>query len=98
VRLGSPTKLHMDGLFSSWQGTVTAISPAVSALEEGVMEKQQYIGLHAPHYYSVDITIANPNGALRIGMTGEAKITVRRRSMIGLTAETARDFVSRKVW
>jgi putative peptide zinc metalloprotease protein len=98
VRLGSPTKLHMDGLFSSWQGTVTAISPAVSALEEGVMEKQQYIGLHAPHYYSVDITIANPNGALMIGMTGEAKITVRRRSMIGLTAETARDFVWRKVW
>jgi putative peptide zinc metalloprotease protein len=98
VRIGSLAKLHMDGLFPSFEGRVTAIAPAVSNPEEGVMEKQQYIGLHAPHYYFADIAIANPRGVLGIGMTGKAKIFVRRRSLAGMVAETAGEFVSRKLW
>jgi putative peptide zinc metalloprotease protein len=98
VHVGSMAKLHIDGLFPSLAGTVVAVAPAVSNLEEGVMDKQQYVGLHAPHYYFTDISLRNPVGALRIGMTGEAKILVRRRSLAGLAAETSRDFVSRKLW
>jgi putative peptide zinc metalloprotease protein len=98
VRVGSMAKLHVDGLFPSFEGTVMAIAPAVSNLEAGVMEKEQYVGLHSPHYYFADIAIANPKDTLRIGMTGEAKIFVRRRSLAGMVAETARDFVSRKLW
>lgn len=98
VHVGSLASAHMDGLFPSFKGTVTAISPVVSTTEEGVMEKQQYVGLHSPHYYVADVAIANPAGALRMGMTGEAKIIVRRRSLAGMAAETAKDFVSRKLW
>jgi hypothetical protein len=86
------------GLFPSFEGTVTAIAPAVSNLEAGVMEKEQYVGLHSPHYYFADIVITNPGDTLRIGMTGEAKILERRRSLAGMAAEMARDFVSRKLW
>lgn len=98
VRVGSRASVRLDGLFRAFRGTVTAIAPAVSLPEEGVMEKQQYVGLHSPHYYLADIAIANPGGALRIGMTGEAKILVRRRSLAGMVAEAMRDFGSRKLW
>jgi putative peptide zinc metalloprotease protein len=98
VGVGSAAAAHMDGLLPSFKGTVTAISPAVSLPEEGVMERQQYVGLHSPHYYFADIAIANPAGTLKIGMTGEAKIFVRRRSVAGMVAEAVRDFGSRKLW
>lgn len=98
VKIGSQAKLHMDGLTPSFQGSVTALAPAASAMEEGVMEKTQYIGLDAPHFYFADITIENPKGQLRMGMTGEAKIFVRRRSLAGMMSETVYDFVSRKLW
>ena len=98
VRVGSLATAHIDGVLPSFTGTVTAIAPAVSLPEEGVMDKQQYVGLHSPHYYFADIAIANPAEALRIGMTGEAKILVRRRSLAGMAAETVRDFGSRKLW
>jgi len=98
VRVGSLAKVHVDGLFPTFVGTVTAIAPGVSPLEEGVMDKEQYIGLHSPHYYFADISIANPDGALRMGMTGGAKIVVQRRSLAGMAYELVRDFVSRKLW
>jgi len=98
VRVGSRASVRLDSLFRAFRGTVTAIAPAVSLPEEGVMEKQQYVGLHSPHYYLADIAIANPGGGLRIGMTGEAKILVRRRSLAGMVAEAMRDFGSRKLW
>lgn len=98
VHLGSVAKLHMDGLFPSFRGTVTAIAPVASVMEEGVMEKQQYVGLHSPHYYFADIAIPDAEGALRIGMTGDAKLLVWRRSLAGMLAEAAQDFLSRKLW
>jgi putative peptide zinc metalloprotease protein len=98
VYVGNSAKVHIPGLFQSFEGTVTAIAPAVSALEEGVMDKQQYIGLHPPHYYFADIVIANPESVLKVGMTGDAAIFVRRRILAGMLAETIRDFVFRKLW
>jgi putative peptide zinc metalloprotease protein len=98
VRVGSVSRLHIDGAFPALEGTVIAIAPAMSTMEEAVMEKQQYVGLHSPHYYFADIAIRNTTGALTMGMTGEAKIFVRRRSLAGMGAETASNFVSRKLW
>lgn len=98
VRIGSTARLHMDGLTPSFEGAVTALAPAASAMEEGVMEKTQYVGLDAPHFYFADIIISNPKGLLRIGMIGEAKIFVQRRSLAARAGETVYDFVSRKVW
>jgi multidrug efflux pump subunit AcrA (membrane-fusion protein) len=98
LALGSKARLHVAGMFPSFEGTVTAIAPAVSAMEPGIMDKEKYIGLRAPHFYFVDINVANPNRRLKIGMIGEAKIFVRHRSLAGLFSESAADFVSRKVW
>ena len=98
LHVGSWARLHVNGLFSSLQGRITAIAPAIAEMQAGVMEKAQYIGLHAPHYYFADIEVPNSTGNLKIGMTGEAKAFVRRRSLAGMMGETVADFVSRKVW
>jgi putative peptide zinc metalloprotease protein len=98
VHVGSAAKLHIDGWLPSLAGTVIEVAPGMSNLEDGVMDKQQYVGLHSPHYYFADIALRNPAGALRIGMTGEAKIFVRRRSLAGVAEEAFRDFLARKLW
>jgi len=98
IHVGSGARLHMSGRLRVTEGKVTAVSPAVAEMEAGVMDKEKYIGLHAPHYYFADLTIPNPAGTLQIGMTGEAKIFVRRRSWAGMLVEAIADFASRKVW
>ena len=98
LQVGSSARLRVKGVFRSLQGTVTAIAPAVSAMEAGIMEKGKYVGLHAPHYYFADICVPNKNTELRIGMVGEAKVFVRHRALAGLMAETVADFISRKLW
>jgi putative peptide zinc metalloprotease protein len=62
------------------------------------MDEEKYAGLHAPHFYFADIKVANPDGNLKIGMIGAAKIFVRHRSLVGLVWEFVANFVSRKVW
>ena len=52
-------------------------------MEEGIMQKQYYAGLHSPHFYQAEITVQNSNQALKIGMTGIAKIFLGRRSLAG---------------
>jgi len=98
LHLGSEAKLRMRGLFPSVEGTVAAISPDVSVMEPGVMEKGKYVGLHTPHYYFADIRVPNPGTLLRVGLTGEAKILVGRRSLAGLIGQAVADFVTRKLW
>lgn len=98
VRLGSPTRIHVQGMLSSLGGTVIAISPTTVDIPSGLMEKEQYIGLHAPRYYCVDIDVPNRGSVLKIGMTGEAKVILRRRSLAERAVEVGSDFVSRKVW
>jgi len=98
LHIASRAKIRVSSVFSAFEGTVTAIAPTTATMEPGVMEKEKYIGLHAPHYYFVNITVLNRNGVLKIGMTGEAKVLVRHRSLAGLASETVKDFVLRKLW
>jgi multidrug resistance efflux pump len=98
VQEGSRASIHVNGMLSSLEGAAIAISPATVDIPEGVMEKEQYVGLHTPHYYVVDIDVPNRASSLKIGMTGEAKVFVRRRSVAGMLEENVGNFVSRKIW
>lgn len=98
IHPGSVVKLRVQGLVFSLDGVVLSMAPASAIMEPGVMAEEKYAGLHAPHYYFADIDVPNNTGLLKAGMTGEARIFVRRRSLAGLTVETVTDFVSRKLW
>jgi len=47
--------------------------------------------------YIADVLLEN-DGSLRAGMTGTARIVVRRTSLAGIAAREIRDFVDRKLW
>lgn len=98
LRIGTRARVHVIGNLSAFDGELAAISPETSAVESGIMDEQKYIGLHAPHFYIADVNVANPLGALRAGMVGEAKVFVKRRSLAGMTGESILDFFLRKVW
>jgi hypothetical protein len=42
--------------------------------------------------------VANPDGRLKPGMSGTARIYGRRQSLAGLIWQEAMNFVGRKVW
>ena len=98
VGVGSRTKIHVTGMLHLFEGTVIAVSPSSVDVPPGLIEKEEYIGLHAPRYYYADIDVPNRQSALKIGMTGEAKVLVQRRSLAERAGEMLVNFVSRKVW
>ena len=54
--------------------------------------------MNPPHFYVVDMEVDNPEGVLKPGMTGVARVYGRRRSVLGLVWEMVSDFFGRKIW
>jgi hypothetical protein len=67
-------------------------------MDPGLEEQVQYKGLQPPNFYLVDLLAANPEGILRPGMAGTARIYGRRRSIAGFAWEEVSNFLGRKVW
>jgi putative peptide zinc metalloprotease protein len=68
--------------YRTYSGKVDQILPA-AALDRPVTETQdlQRLGQQLTNYFAVDMEFANPDGSLREGMTGTAKISSRRSSV-----------------
>ncbi len=98
TQVGARARLLPDAAMSSLPGKVLSVAPASSEIEAGLMEHAQYRGIRPPIFYAVTIEVPNPKGELKAGMAGTALITAGHRSIAGLAAETAWDFVRRKVW
>ncbi len=98
VAPGAPVSLKLESLFQPVLGQVSAISPTPLDLPPGLMHIEQYKGLTPPPQYVVTLVVANRGGALRAGMSGDAKIQVRRRSLAWFGWEAGREFVQRKIW
>ena len=79
-------------------GTVALIAPSSSEIESGLVAKTTYTGMVAPQYYVATILIPNTQQKLQDGVIGTAKIFVRRRSLGGFAAESAYEFLRRKLW
>jgi putative peptide zinc metalloprotease protein len=97
VQYGARVHLLVDGRFSPATTRVEDMQPAPEALAPALLgpksEKEEGI----LKYYVADALIPN-DGTLHDGMTGTAKITVQRRSVMGLIAKEVREFFDRKVW
>lgn len=98
VVLGAPTSLKLESVFQPIVGRVTAISSAALDLPPGLIHVEQYKGLTPPPHYAATVRVANSNGILSAGMSGDAKIQVRRRSLAWFVWETGREFLQRKFW
>lgn len=98
VRPQARVRLHCDGLTKLSSGHVSSFSPINAEMEPGLVSLQGYAGMRPPRFYSVIVSITNPEDQLRDGMTGSAKILVRRRSPASIAYEEVHDFWSRKIW
>jgi putative peptide zinc metalloprotease protein len=97
-RVGSGARLQVEGVFKKWDAQAVAIAPVSSEMDPALADQGKYKGLRPPNFYLVDLLVANPNGRLKPGMAGTARVYARRRSLAGFTWEEVANFLGRKVW
>jgi len=94
---GARVNLLADGRFGVLRSRVESVEKAPEALDAALDTNEKIRGVGTLTYFVADAMIAN-DGRLRDGMTGTAKIVVRRRSLAGAAARELREFVERKLW
>jgi hypothetical protein len=98
LKLGSPARLMADGSLHKWDTHVASIAPRSSAIDPELAEASKLKGLRPPNFYVVDLPVANPDGVLKPGMVGVARIYGPRRSVVGLLGAAAKRALVRKLW
>lgn len=83
---------HQLDLAAQRDGVVTKI------FDPELAETHNLKGLRAPNFYVVDMPLSNPEGILKPGMVGVARIYGPRRSVAGLLLAAARRALVRKAW
>ncbi len=98
LKLGAPARLMVEGSIRKWATSIGAIAQYSSAIDPELSQPEKLRGLNAPNYYVVDMPLSNPEGALRPGMVGTARIYGSRRSILGFMLVSIRRGVARKLW
>jgi putative peptide zinc metalloprotease protein len=85
--------------YRTYNGKVDQILPAAAA-DRPVSETQdlQRLGQQLTNYFAVDMEFANPDGSLREGMTGTAKIVGKRASIAHQIARATWRWVHAQFW
>jgi hypothetical protein len=98
LRVGSRASLEVEGIFKKWNAQALAISPISTEIDPGLTAQAQYKGMRPPNFYTADLLVANPDGKLKPGMSGTARVYGRRRTLAGFILQEVMNFVGRKVW
>jgi putative peptide zinc metalloprotease protein len=98
VSAGAPVSLLLRSVFQPLRDRVNSIAPASSEMPRGLIPEEKYKGIAQPAYYVATVLLSNPGGKMRVGMSGDAKVEIRRRSAVGFVWETIREFFQRKIW
>ena len=85
--------------YRTYTGNVDQILPAAAA-DRPVSETQdlQRLGQQLTNYFAVDMEFANPDGSLREGMTGTAKITGKKSSIAHQVARATWRWIHAQFW
>ncbi|MGA8539079.1 MAG: HlyD family efflux transporter periplasmic adaptor subunit, partial [Terriglobales bacterium] len=95
---GAHVDLHPDSSFGLISGSVANIAPAPESLPEGLVEQaKSYTGFRQPQYYVATVALKG-DGSLFVGLSGTAKILVKRRSLAASGWRFVRDSLERKFW
>jgi putative peptide zinc metalloprotease protein len=98
IASGARARLTIGGMARKWDAQVISITPVASEMDLELSGQVKFSGLHPPSAYLVDLEIPNPDGRLKPGMTGSARIYEQRRSIAGFLWIDVRRFFSRKLW
>jgi putative peptide zinc metalloprotease protein len=95
---GARAQLLPDSSFGLISGSVATIAPAPASLPDGLIEQaKSYSGFRQPQYYVATVALKG-DGSLFVGMSGTAKIFVKRRSVAAAGWRFVRDALERKFW
>ena len=100
VRTSAPARMKVSPFpFRTYRGTVGQILPA-AATDQPVAhpEKLERLGQQLTNYFAVVVDFPNPDGSLREGMTGTAKISAGNSSMAWKAGREAWRWVRSQVW
>lgn len=97
VQIGTRTRLRVQARFMPISGTLESIAPLSSETDPALTEKAQLSGIVQPPFYVGSVILHN-DGSLREGMTGTAKLFVRRRSPAEMMWRFGRDLLQRRFW
>jgi len=98
VRPGAHARIHVQGMLGKRDAQAAFIAAQPSEMDPRLGGRATLLGLNPPHFYLVDLTVPNRDLALRPGMTGLARVYLRRRSLLGLGWEAVSNFWGRKLW
>jgi HlyD family secretion protein len=98
IRQGAGARLQVQGMLRTWSAQIASMAARPTELDARLLGKVELQGMNPPHFYVADLLVQNPDGILKPGMTGIARIYGRRRSLFGLGVETFLNFFGRKVW
>jgi hypothetical protein len=98
AKVGAGARLQAEGILKKWESEVVAITPVSHDQNPAFVDSGKLKGLSPPRFYLVDLVVANPDGRLKPGMTGTARVYGERTSMAGFLWRAVRDFWMRKVW
>lgn len=98
VRDSARARLQVDGLYTKWDANTVSIAATPTEMDPQLVPPANLKGMNPPHYYLVDLTIRNPEGRLKPGMAGTARIYGNRRSLAALALDSVQEFFGRKVW
>jgi putative peptide zinc metalloprotease protein len=95
---GAHAQLRLDSSFALIAGSVATIAPAPGSLPDGLIEQDKsYTGFRQPQYYVATVPLEG-DSSLRVGMSGTAKIFVKRRNLATSGWRFFRDALDRKFW
>lgn len=97
VRVGTEARLQLPSRLAPVSTVLLSIDPLSSQIDPALAETSQLSGIVAAPFYVGFATLQN-DGSLREGMTGTAKLFVRRRSLANVAARFVRDLFESRFW
>jgi putative peptide zinc metalloprotease protein len=81
IRVGDPVSLQMPSRFSAIKARLGTVEGSTEPVPAGVLAEQQYKGITVPVFYTTRIPLGEMEDGVQPGMSGQAKIFGRRRSL-----------------
>jgi len=100
VSAGAPVKLNVRAYpYRTYAGVVREILPAAAQDEPVALSRSpEQAGLRLSNYFAIVLEFQNPDGSLREGMTGTAKISGERSPLIWQWAQGAWRWAHSVAW
>jgi len=98
LKQNAPARLQVDGMIGRHDARTVAVAPISTEISPGLIDLSRYKGQRAPRFYVFDLLVDNTDGSLRPGMTGTARVYIRRRSLAGHALQQVEELIGPKMW